>query len=167
MSRRPQAWKHYLVVFGQEEAPMRTMDAGPGLRQAHVRLPDGRSLRTVAAGSGDPLVVFEAGLGDCASIWVTVQRLVAEQTPRWPTIALVSVAATTTQIAARWSAWLPTSPRPWTESTYRRRLGRHQPGRANSAPVRPDPSSAGSGAGIRRYPSSRSHAGLVCPQGAR
>jgi len=80
LSLRPQAWKHYLVVFGREEAPMRTMDAGPGLREAHVRLPDGRSLRTVAAGSGDPLVVFEAGLGDCASIWVTVQRLVAEQT---------------------------------------------------------------------------------------
>jgi pimeloyl-ACP methyl ester carboxylesterase len=59
---------------------MRTLDPGPGLREAHVRLPDGRSLRTVAAGSGDPLVVFEAGLGDCASIWVTVQRLVAEQT---------------------------------------------------------------------------------------
>jgi pimeloyl-ACP methyl ester carboxylesterase len=59
---------------------MHALDAGPGLREHRVRLPDGRSIRTVVAGRGDPLVVFEAGLGVCASIWVTVQRLVAEQT---------------------------------------------------------------------------------------
>jgi pimeloyl-ACP methyl ester carboxylesterase len=59
---------------------MRTLDAGPGLREQPIRLPDGRGVRTVVAGSGDPLVVFEAGIGVCASTWVTAQRMVAEQT---------------------------------------------------------------------------------------
>jgi pimeloyl-ACP methyl ester carboxylesterase len=70
------------VAFGrrEEEAPMPMLDAGAELREAHARLPDGRSVRTVVAGSGDPLIVFEAGLGAGASMWVTVQRLVADQT---------------------------------------------------------------------------------------
>jgi pimeloyl-ACP methyl ester carboxylesterase len=59
---------------------MRKLDAGPGLREERVRIPDGRWIRVIVAGSGDPLVVFEAGIGVCASTWVTVQRLVAEQT---------------------------------------------------------------------------------------
>ena len=37
-------------------------------------------MRTVVAGSGDPLVVFEGGIAVCASMWMTVQRLVAEET---------------------------------------------------------------------------------------
>jgi pimeloyl-ACP methyl ester carboxylesterase len=40
----------------------------------------GRLLRYVQAGVGDPVVVFEAGLGACASEWVTVQRLVSATT---------------------------------------------------------------------------------------
>jgi pimeloyl-ACP methyl ester carboxylesterase len=59
---------------------MRTLDAGLGLREEHVRLLDGRLVRTVVAGEGDPLVVFEAGLGVCASTWATVQRRVAQRT---------------------------------------------------------------------------------------
>jgi hypothetical protein len=37
-------------------------------------------LRTVVAGLGEPLVVFEAGIGVDASVWVTVQPLVAAET---------------------------------------------------------------------------------------
>jgi pimeloyl-ACP methyl ester carboxylesterase len=48
--------------------------------EQQLRLPDGRTLRCVVAGSSDPLVVFEAGIGTAASMWVTVQRRVAEQT---------------------------------------------------------------------------------------
>jgi hypothetical protein len=44
-------------------APALTLDAGPGLAEKRVRLPDGRSMRIVVAGSGNPLVVFEAGTG--------------------------------------------------------------------------------------------------------
>ena len=54
------------------------LDPGPGLHAEGVRLPDGRVIRTVAAGTGSPLVVFEAGIGVCASVWVVVQALVAE-----------------------------------------------------------------------------------------
>jgi pimeloyl-ACP methyl ester carboxylesterase len=50
------------------------------LRERQLRLPDGRLLRCVLAGSGDPLVVFEAGIGAGAAMWVTVQRRVAEHT---------------------------------------------------------------------------------------
>jgi pimeloyl-ACP methyl ester carboxylesterase len=55
-------------------------DAGTGLRSQQVGLPDGRTMRTVVAGSGDPLVVFEGGIAVCASMWMTVQRSVAEET---------------------------------------------------------------------------------------
>ena len=48
-------------------------DAGTGLRGQQVRLLDGRTIRTVVAGSGDPLVVFEGGIAVCASIWMTVR----------------------------------------------------------------------------------------------
>jgi pimeloyl-ACP methyl ester carboxylesterase len=57
----------------------RIFDAGMGLRSQQVRLPDGRTMRTVVGGSGDPLVVFEGGIAVCASMWITVQRLVAEE----------------------------------------------------------------------------------------
>ena len=56
------------------------IDAGTGLRSQQVGLPDGRTMRTVVAGSGDPLVVFEGGIAVCASMWMTVQRSVAEET---------------------------------------------------------------------------------------
>jgi pimeloyl-ACP methyl ester carboxylesterase len=56
------------------------MRGGTELQEQRLRLPDGRMLRYVIAGSGDPLVVFEAGIGAGASMWVTVQRLVAAQT---------------------------------------------------------------------------------------
>jgi pimeloyl-ACP methyl ester carboxylesterase len=61
-------------------APALTLDAGPGLAEKRVRLPDGRSMRIVVAGSGNPLVVFEAGTGVAASMWGTVQPGVAAQT---------------------------------------------------------------------------------------
>jgi hypothetical protein len=57
--------------------PCGNLNPGPGLREERVRLADGRSLRTVTAGAGDPLVVFEAGIGVCSSVWVNVQPLVA------------------------------------------------------------------------------------------
>jgi pimeloyl-ACP methyl ester carboxylesterase len=59
---------------------MSTLDPGAGLTEGAVRLPDGRTLRTVVAGEGGPLVVFEAGMGASAGEWVCVQRLVAERT---------------------------------------------------------------------------------------
>ncbi|WP_219415513.1 alpha/beta fold hydrolase [Pseudonocardia nigra] len=59
---------------------MQGAEPGRGPREQDVRLPDGRRLRTVAAGIGDPLVVFESGAGVGASMWVPVQRRVAEQT---------------------------------------------------------------------------------------
>jgi len=37
-------------------------------------------LRTVVASLGEPLVVFEASIGVGASIWVTIQPLVAAET---------------------------------------------------------------------------------------
>jgi pimeloyl-ACP methyl ester carboxylesterase len=64
----------------REGDPDRVFDAGRGLRSQQVRLLDGRTVRTVVAGSGDPLVVFEGGIAVCASMWMTVQRLVAEET---------------------------------------------------------------------------------------
>jgi pimeloyl-ACP methyl ester carboxylesterase len=56
------------------------LDAGHGLSSRAFFLPDRRSLRAVEAGDGDPLVVFEAGGGACASEWTVVQRLVAAHT---------------------------------------------------------------------------------------
>lgn len=53
---------------------------GTGFQEKQLRLPDGRMLRCVLAGDGKPLVVFEAGIGAGASMWVTVQRRVAERT---------------------------------------------------------------------------------------
>ena len=53
------------------------LDPGQGLRERLVTLPDGRMLRAVTGGSGDPLVVFEAGLGAAAGSWLPVQRLVS------------------------------------------------------------------------------------------
>jgi pimeloyl-ACP methyl ester carboxylesterase len=53
---------------------------GAGLIAAELTLADGRVLRHVHAGAGQPVVVFEAGLGACASEWVTVQRLVSATT---------------------------------------------------------------------------------------
>ena len=61
-------------------APAPTLDAGPGLAEKRVPLPDGRSIRIVLAGSGNPLVVFEAGIGMAASMWGTVQPRVAAET---------------------------------------------------------------------------------------
>jgi pimeloyl-ACP methyl ester carboxylesterase len=59
---------------------MRELDAGEGLTGRGVRLPDGRGLRVVQGGAGQPLVALEAGGGACASEWTTVQRAVAAHT---------------------------------------------------------------------------------------
>jgi alpha-beta hydrolase superfamily lysophospholipase len=64
----------------RERDPDRVFDGGTGLRSQQVRLLDGRTMRTVVAGNGDPLVIFEGGIAVCASMWMTVQRLVAEET---------------------------------------------------------------------------------------
>jgi pimeloyl-ACP methyl ester carboxylesterase len=68
------------AVDGEDADRVRTLDAGCGLDQQLVRLPDGRLLRVVLGGAGDPLVVFESGGGVDSSGWVTVQRLVSAQT---------------------------------------------------------------------------------------
>jgi pimeloyl-ACP methyl ester carboxylesterase len=73
------AYDHQRMDLGRDGAPERA-GVETGLQEQQVRLPDGRMLRCVVAGRGDPLVVFEAGIGAGASMWVTVQRLVAEQT---------------------------------------------------------------------------------------
>jgi len=57
-----------------------TLDPGKGLTASTLTMADGRTLRYVHAGEGDPVVVFEAGLSACASEWVAVQRLVAATT---------------------------------------------------------------------------------------
>jgi pimeloyl-ACP methyl ester carboxylesterase len=57
-----------------------TLDPGTGLSASTLTRRDGRTLRYVHAGHGEPVVVFEAGLGACASEWVTVQRLVSAET---------------------------------------------------------------------------------------
>jgi len=49
-------------------------DPGPGLTEERIQLLDDRLVRTVA-GLGEPLVVFEAGMGVGASVWVTAQPL--------------------------------------------------------------------------------------------
>jgi len=56
------------------------LEPGDGLIARNVTLPDSRALRVVEAGSGGPLVVFEAGMGAAAGSWVTVQRHVAGHT---------------------------------------------------------------------------------------
>lgn len=53
------------------------IDFDPELVQRSLTLPDGRTLQYVDAGDEAPVVVFEAGLGACASSWTTVQRIVA------------------------------------------------------------------------------------------
>jgi hypothetical protein len=53
------------------------LDPGPGLTEELIQLLDDPLVRTVVAGPGEPLVVFEAGIGVGASVWVTVQPLVA------------------------------------------------------------------------------------------
>ncbi|WP_158635047.1 alpha/beta fold hydrolase [Tsukamurella asaccharolytica] len=51
---------------------------GPALAERHVTVPDGRTVRTVVAGSGaGPLVVFEAGISGTADTWVHSQRAVS------------------------------------------------------------------------------------------
>jgi pimeloyl-ACP methyl ester carboxylesterase len=57
-----------------------TLDPGMGLTASTLTTTDGRTLRYVHAGEGGPVVVFEAGLGAAASMWVTTQRLVAAST---------------------------------------------------------------------------------------
>lgn len=47
---------------------------GTGLVERTTRLTDGRMIRSVTGGSRGPLVVLEAGLGNPAATWVTVQR---------------------------------------------------------------------------------------------
>ena len=47
---------------------------GSGLVERTTRLADGRTMRSVTGGSQGPLVVLEAGLGNPAATWVTVQR---------------------------------------------------------------------------------------------
>jgi hypothetical protein len=53
---------------------------GPGLTEDRIQLLDDRLVRTVVAGLGEPLVVFKAGIGVGASVWVTVRPLVAAET---------------------------------------------------------------------------------------
>lgn len=54
---------------------MTRLHPGDGLLEGHIRLPDGRRLRTVTAGDGPgPLVVFEAGMSAPAASWVRTQR---------------------------------------------------------------------------------------------
>jgi pimeloyl-ACP methyl ester carboxylesterase len=57
-----------------------TLDPGKDLSAQSLTTSDGRTLRYVTGGEGGPLVVFEAGLGSCASMWVATQRLVSEST---------------------------------------------------------------------------------------
>jgi pimeloyl-ACP methyl ester carboxylesterase len=57
-----------------------TLHPGKGLAEATLSTPDGRALRYVTAGEGAPVVVFEAGLGSNASMWVLTQRLVSAVT---------------------------------------------------------------------------------------
>ena len=56
------------------------MDPGQGLTEELIQLLDDRLVRTVVAGLGEPLVVLQAGIGVGASVWVTVQPLVAAET---------------------------------------------------------------------------------------
>src|SRR5690606_35563853 len=56
----------------EEETHMR--HPGAGLIEQLTLLPDGRTMRSVTGGSSGPLVVLEAGLGNPAATWVTVQR---------------------------------------------------------------------------------------------
>ena len=54
------------------------LDPGAGLAERLVRIPDGRTLRTVVAGDAPgPLVVFEAGMSAPAASWVHTQREVS------------------------------------------------------------------------------------------
>jgi pimeloyl-ACP methyl ester carboxylesterase len=57
-----------------------TLEPGKGLSASTLNTADGRKLRYVVAGEGSPVVVFEAGLGSCASMWLPTQRLVAAGT---------------------------------------------------------------------------------------
>lgn len=68
------------VHLRRERDRNRMFDAGTRLQSQQIQLPDSRTVRTVVAGSGDPLVVFEGGIAVCASMWTTVQRLVAAET---------------------------------------------------------------------------------------
>lgn len=52
---------------------------GAGLTEQIVTA-RGRKFRTIRAGSGSPLVVFESGLGTTSSAWAHVQRKIAEKT---------------------------------------------------------------------------------------
>ncbi|WP_128558314.1 alpha/beta fold hydrolase [Streptomyces triticagri] len=57
------------------------LDPGRGLTERLVTLPDGRTLRTVAAGEGPgPLVLFEAGMSAPAACWVHTQREIGAHT---------------------------------------------------------------------------------------
>lgn len=55
------------------------LDPGNGLTERLVTA-NGRRMRTVLAGSGEPLVVFESGLAAAASVWADVQRRVSTRT---------------------------------------------------------------------------------------
>lgn len=57
-----------------------SLNPGRGLTASTLTTADGRIVRHVQAGSDGPVVVFEAGMGACASEWVTVQRLVSAST---------------------------------------------------------------------------------------
>ena len=57
-----------LALWRLLRAPAPTLRSGPGLAEKRVSLPDDRPIRIVLAGSGNPLVVFEAGLGLAASM---------------------------------------------------------------------------------------------------
>ncbi|HVV75628.1 MAG TPA: alpha/beta hydrolase [Mycobacteriales bacterium] len=55
------------------------IDPGRDLTEHSVTI-KGRRVRTVQAGTGEPLVVFESGLGAPAELWVEVQRQVSATT---------------------------------------------------------------------------------------
>jgi pimeloyl-ACP methyl ester carboxylesterase len=58
---------------------VKSLASGEGLLEQFVAVPESRTLRAVTAGSGDPVVVFEAGMGAAASSWIPVQRLVSKR----------------------------------------------------------------------------------------
>jgi hypothetical protein len=68
------------MIWHMGSAGKPLLDPGPGLTEERIQLLDDRLVRTVVAGLGEPLVVFEASIGVGASVWVTVQPPVAAVT---------------------------------------------------------------------------------------
>jgi pimeloyl-ACP methyl ester carboxylesterase len=58
---------------------VKSLASGAGLTEQIVTVPESRALRAVTAGTGEPVVGFEAGMGAAASSWIPVQRLVSQR----------------------------------------------------------------------------------------